>query len=149
MKRFFSFVIVSLLVLNSNPASAAVIKNGALCSKVGQTKSISTGKFTCTKVGKKLQWKFKEKIVEVKPVFQPWSVDNQEETLISAALEKYSAWAKINQGKAPNAEFYIDPRVDPTHSKIIEDSSRRAQDTFVSILKAPYKVFISREDEWI
>jgi hypothetical protein len=116
---------------------------------VGQIKNISTGKFTCTKAGKKLKWVFKEKVVEVKPVFIPWSIDNQEETLITAALEKYSAWAKANQGKAPNAAFYIDSRVDPTHSKIIEDSSRRAQETFVSLRNADYKVFISGEDSWI
>jgi hypothetical protein len=149
MKRFFSVATVLLLFLNTNQASAAAIKNGATCSKIGQTKSISTGKFTCTKAGKKLKWVFKEKLVEIKPVFQPWSIDNQEETLISAALEKYSAWTKANQGKSSNAEFYIDSRVDPTHSKIIEDSSRRAQDAFVSIRNAPYKVFISGEDAWI
>lgn len=149
MKKALSFAIVSLLFLNTNPSHAAVIKNGATCSKVGQIKNISTGKFTCTKAGKKLKWVFKEKLVEIKPVFQPWSIDNQEETLISAALEKYSAWTKANQGKSSNAEFYIDSRVDQTHSKIIEDSSRRAQDAFVSIRNAPYKVFISGEDAWI
>jgi hypothetical protein len=149
MKKVFAFGIVLILFSSTNQANAAVIKNGASCTKSGQVKSISTGKFTCTKVGKKLKWIFKEKIVEVKPVFIPWSIDNQEETLITAALEKYSAWAKENQGKAPNAAFYIDSRVDPTHSKIIEDSSRRAQETFVSLRNADYKVFISGEDSWI
>ena len=149
MKKAFAFGIVLILFSSTNQANAAVIKNGASCTKSGQVKSISTGKFTCIKVGKKLKWVFKEKVVEVKPVFIPWSIDNQEETLITAALEKYSAWAKENQGKAPNAAFYIDSRVDPTHSKIIEDSSRRAQETFVSIRNADYKVFISGEDSWI
>ena len=149
MKKALSFAIVSLLVLNTNPSHAAVIKNGATCSKVGQIKNISTGKFTCTKAGKKMKWVFKEKVIEVKPVFIPWSIDNKEETLITTALEKYSAWVKENKGKASNAAFYIDSRVDPTHSKIIEDSSRRAQETFVSLRNADYKVFISGEDSWI
>ena len=117
--------------------------------KVGQVKNISTGKFTCTKIGKKLQWKFNEKVVEVKPIFKPWSTENLEETLISTALEKYSAWVKEHQGKATNAAFYVDSRVDSAHSKIIEDSSRRAQETFVSIRNDDYKVFISSEDSWI
>ena len=149
MKKAFAFGIVLILFSSTNQANAAIIKNGGSCTKSGQVKNISTGKFTCTKVGKKLQWKFKGKVVEVKPVFQPWSINNQEETLISAALEKYSAWAKEQQGKAPNAQFYTDSRVDSAHSKIIEDSSRRAQETFVSIRNADYKVFISGEDSWI
>ena len=149
MKRLLSFALVFLLFFNTNQASAAVIKNGATCTKVGQVKNISSGKFTCTKIGKKLQWKIKEKVVEVKPIFKPWSTENLEETLISTALEKYSAWVKEHQGKATNAAFYIDSRVDPTHSKIIEDSSRRAQEAFVSIRNADYKVFISGEDSWI
>jgi hypothetical protein len=63
MKKALSFAIVSLLVLNTYPTHAAVIKNGATCSKVGQIKNISTGKFTCTKAGKKLKWIFKEKTI--------------------------------------------------------------------------------------
>jgi hypothetical protein len=149
MKKAFSCGIVLILFLSTNQANAAVIKNGAICTKVGQVKNISTGKFTCTKVGKKFQWKFKAKDLEVKPTFQPWSIENLEETLVSTALEKYSAWVKKHQGKATNAAFYIDSRVDPIHSKIIEDSSRRAQETFISIRNADYKVFISGEDSWI
>ena len=149
MKRILSLSLVFLLFLNAAQANAAVIKNGATCTKSGQIKNISTGKFTCTKFGKKLQWKFTEKIVEVNPIFKPWSTDNLEETLISTALEKYSVWVKEHQGKATNAAFYIDSRVDPAHSKIIEDSSRRAQETFVSIRNTDYKVFISGEDSWI
>ena len=149
MKKALSFGIILILSLSTNQANAAIVKNGATCSKSGQIKNIPTGKFTCTKNGKRLQWKFTEKVVEVKPIFKPWSTENLEETLISTALEKYAAWTKANQGKATNAVFYTDSRVDPTHSKIIEDSSRRAQETFVSIRNADYKVFISGEDSWI
>lgn len=149
MKRFISFGVVLILLLNFQQANAAEIKNGAQCTKFGQVKKISGGKFTCLKSGKKLKWKFQENIAQVKPVFKVWSPDNQEEILISTALEKYSTWVKEHQGKAINAAFYIDSRVDPAHSKIIEDSSRRAQDTFVAIRNAEYKVFISGEDIWI
>lgn len=54
MKRALALAVIFALAL---PSSAiAAVKAGAPCSKAGQSANASGKKFTCVKVGKKLQW---------------------------------------------------------------------------------------------
>ncbi len=54
MKRALALAVIFALAL---PSSAiAAVKAGAPCSKVGQSANASGKKFTCVKIGKKLQW---------------------------------------------------------------------------------------------
>jgi len=56
-KSFFGIGVIALLLSASTfVAHAAVIKPGAICSKLNQTQSINGVKFTCIKSGLKLVW---------------------------------------------------------------------------------------------
>ena len=71
MKRLviLSFtLIVSLTPIASN---AAVVKAGASCTKLGAYAISANKKFTCVKVGKKLQWNKGVAIAAPKPTPSP------------------------------------------------------------------------------
>lgn len=71
-----SLAIAMLATLGvSGAAQAAAVKAGAPCLKAGITKTVSTTKFTCVKVGKKTIWNKGVKIV-AKPIASPTPISS-------------------------------------------------------------------------
>ena len=67
-------VVLSLSIgfsMLSMEAGNSAVKTGATCSKAGQTTLLSGKKFTCVKVGKKLQWNNGVIVQSPKPTNSP------------------------------------------------------------------------------
>ena len=56
MRKILITLLISTLAIFSAPSSFAAAKAGAKCTKVGQTETVSSLKFTCFKSGNKLIW---------------------------------------------------------------------------------------------
>lgn len=56
MRKILITLLISALTVINVPNSFAVAKAGAKCTKVGQTETVKSLKFTCIKSGNKLTW---------------------------------------------------------------------------------------------
>jgi hypothetical protein len=106
-------LIISFSILSAE-SSFSAIKTGSTCAKAGQT-SISTGKkFTCVKVGKKLQW---DKGVAISPASAPSpeaskspavesaKAQTPHEVVVSQVLANWKSWL------SKSATTYVPSRV--------------------------------------
>ena len=71
MKRLGAVSIVTLLFLAPIAHAATVVKAGSSCTKLNKTTIVANKKYTCVKVGKKLQWSKGVTVVSIKPTPKP------------------------------------------------------------------------------
>jgi len=104
---------IGFSILNTESSFSAV-KAGSTCAKVGQTSVQSGKKFTCVKVGKKLQW---DKGVAISPASAPSpaaskapavesaKAQNPHEVVVSQVLANWKSWL------SKSATTYVPSRV--------------------------------------
>ena len=71
MKRLGALSIITLLLLAPIAQAATVVKAGSSCTKLKKTTIVANKKYTCVKVGKKLQWSKGVTLVSIKPTPKP------------------------------------------------------------------------------
>ena len=149
-----SFKIAAILVaaglvsgaFSGTAAYAAAVKAGASCPSVGATKTVSAGKFTCVKTGKKLVWS-KGVAAKAKPskspdAIAPISLDNLDVNLVrKQAYAAVFSGVQASKSYSPAITFVIGPsltkaRVDSEKAGLLRASS------FWSDIYQPKQVFI-------
>jgi hypothetical protein len=155
MKRLalLSFtLIVSLTPIASN---AAAVKAGASCKKIGVNAISANKKFTCVKVGKKLQWNKGVAIAAPKPTPSPSKAVtptlSEHEIVISRVSANWKLWRSKSATSIKPIKIYLQPGYDLAWN----DASKVADvliSTFIgngfTLLQDPISIF-GDDEEWL
>jgi len=135
----------------SVPAFAAV-KAGATCKTMGEIKTVSGFKYTCTKSGKKLTWNKGVAIKMPTPtpqkiIFRPWATQFETELMIRTALDSTNNYF----GKVvPDSkyEIFIDKELPESDRIWIAKMLDYSNGAFKSLENKEIKVFAGTSHEW-
>ena len=141
---------IGFSILNAE-ASYSAVKAGSACTKAGQTSVLSGKKFTCVKVGKKLQWNKGVLLPSPKPSNSPTMQLSGHELVVSQVSANWSSW----RNKATNSYTPIKLIVQPGYDSAWSGASKASNlliSTFISngysLLQEPISVFGDTE-EWL
>jgi len=147
-------IFISLLIgfsMLSVEAGVSAVKTGAPCSKAGQTVLLSEKKFTCVKVGKKLEWD-KGVIVQLpKKTSSPTSQLSGHDLVISQIESNWKLWRSKSSNTFTPIKLIVQPGYDPAWSGASKGADLLIS-TFnangYSLLQEPIAVFGDTE-EWL
>jgi len=147
-------LVISLLIgfsILSAPTGISAVKTGATCLKVGQTTLLSGKKYTCVKVGKKLQWD-KGVLAQSPKSAGSTSAQLKGHDLVISQIE--SQW-KIWRSKKSTTFTPVKLLVQPGYNTAWGEASKHSDlliSTFnangYSLLQEPFAVFGDTE-EWL
>jgi hypothetical protein len=147
-------VVISLSIgfsMLSMEAGISAIKAGATCSKSGQTTLLAGKKFTCVKVGKKLQWD-KGVIVQLpKPTSSPTTQLSGHDLVISQIESNWKLWRSKSSSTFTPIKLIVQPGYDAAWG-----GASKASDLLIStftangysLLQEPFAIFGDTE-EWL
>jgi hypothetical protein len=132
-------------------SSFSAVKVGAACTKAGKT-SITLGKkYTCIKVGKKLQWNKGVVVQSPKPSNSPTMQLSGHDLVVSQVAADWSSWRKKSSTNYTPIKLIIQPGYDSAWGGV-----NKASDLLIStfnangysLLQEPISVFGDTE-EWL
>ena len=145
------FCILIGFTTTSMASSFSAVKVGAACTKAGKT-SITLGKkFTCIKVGKKLQWNKGVVVQSPKPSNSPTMQLSGHDLVVSQVAADWSSWRKKSSTNYTPIKLIIQPGYDSAWGGV-----NKASDLLIStfnangysLLQEPISVFGDTE-EWL
>jgi hypothetical protein len=145
------FCILIGFTTTSMASSFSAVKVGAACTKAGKT-SITLGKkYTCIKVGKKLQWNKGVVVQSPKPSNSPTMQLSGHDLVISQVAADWSSWRKKSSTNYTPIKLIIQPGYDSAWGGV-----NKASDLLIStfnangysLLQEPISVFGDTE-EWL
>ena len=147
-------VVLSLSIgfsMLSMEAGNSAVKTGATCSRAGQTTLLSGKKFTCVKVGKKLQWGKGVIVQSPKPTSSPTAQLSGHDLVISQIESNWKLWRSKNSNTFTPIKLIVQPGYDSAWG-----GASRASDLLIStfnasgysLLQEPFAVFGDTE-EWL
>jgi hypothetical protein len=145
------FCILIGFTTTSMASSFSAVKVGAACTKAGKT-SITLGKkYTCIKVGKKLQWNKGVVVQSPKPSNSPTMQLSGHDLVVSQVAADWSSWRKKSSTNYTPIKLIIQPGYDSAWGGV-----NKASDLLIStfnangysLLQEPISVFGDTE-EWL
>lgn len=145
------FCILIGFTTTSMASSFSAVKVGAACTKAGKT-SITLGKkYTCIKVGKKLQWNKGVVVQSPKPSNSPTMQLSGHDLVVSQVAADWSTWRKKSSTNYTPIKLIIQPGYDSAWGGV-----NKASDLLIStfnangysLLQEPISVFGDTE-EWL
>jgi len=145
------FCILIGFTTTSMASSFSAVKVGAACTKAGKT-SITLGKkYTCIKVGKKLQWNKGVVVQSPKPSNSPTMQLSGHDLVVSQVAADWSSWRKKSSTNYTPIKLIIQPGYDSAWGGV-----NKATDLLIStfnangysLLQEPISVFGDTE-EWL
>lgn len=145
------FCILIGFTTTSMASSFSAVKVGAACTKAGKT-SITLGKkYTCIKVGKKLQWNKGVVVQSPKPSNSPTMQLSGHDLVVSQVAAEWSSWRKKSSTNYTPIKLIIQPGYDSAWGGV-----NKASDLLIStfnangysLLQEPISVFGDTE-EWL
>jgi hypothetical protein len=133
----------------SAPVSAAVIKPGASCAKIGVTKTLKGKTYKCIKAGKKKVWD-KGKAVAA---LQPLTFDNLDTKRVrNAAYAEIVKGVRASEFFMPKINFVLGPSL--LKSRVDKEiAALKRASSFWSDLYKPEKVYVAyytdRDGDWV
>jgi hypothetical protein len=123
----------------SAPVSAAVIKPGASCAKIGLTKTLKGKTYKCIKAGKNKVWDKGKAIAVVKPI----SFDNLDTKQVrKIAYAEVAKGVLSSESFVPNINFVLGPSL-PQSRVDQEMTALNRASSFWSDLYKPDKVYVA------
>jgi hypothetical protein len=160
-----SFALV--LALTPIASNAAAVKAGASCTKLGASAISANKKFTCVKVGKKLQWNKGVAIAAPKPTTSPKPTPSpkpstsptqavtptlsEHELVISQVSANWKLWRSKSASSIKPIKIYLQPGYD-----LAWNEASKAADVLIStfvgngytLLQDPISIF-GDDEEWL
>ena len=145
------FCILIGFTTTSMASSFSAVKVGAACTKAGKT-SITLGKkYTCIKVGKKLQWNKGVVVQSPKPSNSPTMQLSGHDLVVSQVAADWDSWRKKSSTNYTPIKLIVQPGYDSAWSGASKASNLLIS-TFISngysLLQEPISVFGDTE-EWL
>ena len=129
----------------------SAVKAGAACTKVGQSSVISGKKFTCIKIGKKLQWNNGVVVQSPKPTNSPTAQLSGHDLVVSQVSANWDSWRKKSTSNYTPIKLIVQPGYDSAWGGASKTSDLLIS-TFVangySLFQEPIAVFGDTE-EWL
>jgi hypothetical protein len=145
------FCILIGFTTTSMASSFSAVKAGTACTKAGKT-SITLGKkYTCIKVGKKLQWNKGVVVQSPKPSNSPTMQLSGHDLVVSQVAADWNSWRKKSSTNYTPIKLIVQPGYDSAWGGASKASNLLIS-TFVSsgysLLQEPISVFGDTE-EWL
>jgi hypothetical protein len=141
---------IGFSILNAEVSHSAV-KAGSVCTKAGQSSVLSGKKFTCVKVGKKLQWNKGVLLPSPKPTSSPTMQLSGHDLVVSQVAADWDSWRKKSSTNYTPIKLIVQPGYDSAWSGASKASNLLIS-TFISngysLLQEPISVFGDTE-EWL
>ncbi len=140
-KMTLAGALIAALVLGpfSAPVSAATVKPGASCTKIGLTKTLKGKTYKCIKSGQKKVWDKGRAIAAT----QPLTFDNLDTSRVrKAAYAEIAAGVRSSTTFVPNITFVLGPSLAQSRVEQEMTGLNRAS-SFWSDLYKPQQVFVS------
>jgi hypothetical protein len=157
------YLAIALSIVSAESSFSAV-KSGSACAKVGQNSIASGKKFTCVKVGKKLQWD-KGTLVATKPspatqsakptpsspTVTPAVEVNTHDSVIAQVTSQWKKWRAKSAASYTPLKMILEAGYDPAWN-----NATKASDLLIStfngngykLAQSPYSIFGDTED-WL
>lgn len=143
-------VSIGFSILNAE-ASHSAVKAGSACTKSGQTSVLAGKKFTCVKVGKKLQWNKGVRLPSPKPTSSPTMQLSGHDLVVSQVAAEWDSWRKKSHTNYTPIKLIVQPGYDAAWGGVSKASDLLIS-TFnangYSLLQEPIAVFGDTED-WL
>jgi hypothetical protein len=144
--------VLALLLVATMAQAATAPKPGAVCTKAGQSITVSNKKYTCVKSGKKLLWN--KGVVIPSPTVRELTYETELSPINLAAYKEFiKSYKSRMTSEVPNIEFIVEPNMDKVLLKQIVDNINVSAKFFAKErpLNVPLKIWIamSSQFQWI
>jgi hypothetical protein len=162
---------LAIALIPISAVSAPKVTPGSKCKVQKQKIEYLDKTYICIKIGKKLVWNKGTAVnkptpsptptatpaasptpvstPKPTPTFSPWTIELNQEILVSQANKEFKKWTLIERGTEIVPTFSVDPKLDGVDISWIKKSLNHAVKAFGSDSPATYTVIVGKDCQWI